>query len=132
MGGMKPNNFTAWRKSRGLADEIPFGTDRSYYGKCLRSRLGALFLTNDELVHWSYDPKDAQYAIFEKEIKISIPLETIKHIKVKELSLFWRIMFMNPKAYIKITTKNNEHHEIILYEDHLRLFETLSSFGIAQ
>jgi hypothetical protein len=67
MDFIKPKNFHKWKLKRGLSDDVLFGTAQSYYGKNLRSRLGAFYLTEDELVHWSYDSKDESAAIFEKK-----------------------------------------------------------------
>jgi hypothetical protein len=39
-------------------------------------------------------------------------------------------MFMQPKSYLVVTTKNNALHEIILYEECSKLFKELSRLGV--
>ncbi|WP_156035161.1 hypothetical protein [Microbulbifer sp. HZ11] len=113
---MGKEKFRQWKEERNIPENVSFGTSRAYYGLCFRSRPGALYIDRESIVHWSYGPSDCSAAMFEKEIKISIPLESVKSVKVEKLSFWWKLAFMGAKWVVKIET-DSDLQEVVLYED---------------
>ncbi|WP_444897878.1 hypothetical protein [Microbulbifer sp. SSSA005] len=108
--------FKQWKEERSIPEDVRFGTSRAYYGLCFRSRPGALYVDRESIVHWSYSPNDCSAAMFEKEIKIAIPLECIKSVEIENLSFWWKIAFMGAKWVVRIET-DSDKHEVVLYDD---------------
>ncbi|WP_444944057.1 hypothetical protein ACJJIK_02200 [Microbulbifer sp. ZKSA006] len=113
---MSKEKFRQWKEERNIPEDVSFGTSRAYYGLCFRSRPGALYVDRESIVHWSYSPNDCPAAMFEKEIRIDIPLESIKSVKVEKLGFWWKIAFMGARWVVKIET-DSDLQEVIFYED---------------
>ncbi len=115
MNLISDENFEKWKEQRNIEGDVLFSTKNSYIGLCFRSRPGAFYLTDKELVHWSYSPRDCAMAAFEKEVKITIPIDNISIIRIEKLPFLWRMISLGAKWVVKVETSNLTK-EIILYE----------------
>ena len=129
MNLISDQDFELWKGERNLAENVLFGTKTSYIGLRLRSRPGAFYLTEKELVHWSYSPKDCELAILEKEIKIVIPIKEVSSIHIEKLPILWRIAFIGAKWVVKIKS-SRETEAIILYEQPDHFAKAANDLGL--
>lgn len=129
MNLISDHKFKTWRDKRDITEDVLFGTSNSYFGKCMRSRPGAFFVTAIEITHWSYDPKDSSMAAFEKELKVTTKISEIENIHIEPLNFLWRLAFLGAKWVININTKTGTH-KVIVYQNPQAFCDSVKSLGI--
>lgn len=108
--------FMTWCEKHGYdLDSAYFYAQTCYMGRTIRSRPGALFLFQNELIHHSYGWKDTWWAVFEPSVQVRLPVETISEIKRSQLSVIWSTMFMTPESAFTVTTTDARVDWLMLY-----------------
>ena len=122
-------NFKKWSNSRELPSEVKYSTRRSYIGLRLKSRPGVLFVTPEEVIHWTYDSKYCALAMFEDEIVVRIGIKDIDGFEITKMNIFWRIAFMGAKWLVRIRA-GHKGENIIFYENPDEFVRVLKGLNI--
>jgi hypothetical protein len=107
-----------------------FTLETCYYGIGLRSRPGTLLLQKNQIVHYSYAPRDTPWAFGEKSIEIIIPISQIAKVSKKELSFFNKLLQLFPESYFQVEMNDGNVSHLILQRNGDHFEKALLSLGV--
>lgn len=118
-----------------MAKQLPvttahFALETCYYGLGLRARVGAILLTDSEIIHHSYAWHDTLWAILEPSIRVSIPLGSLREVFKLRLTLGVRLMQMDPDSAFRVMTHEGHIHDLVLQRRGVEFVQALRSRGV--
>lgn len=105
-----------WRRDNNIdITSAEFMLETCYYGKGWRSRPGSLFVYKNGIIHHSYSPEHAYWAVGEKSIRIDMPFQEIVSATKKRISFGLRLMQLGPESHFEIKMRSGVTHDLILH-----------------
>lgn len=108
-----------------------FAVETCYYGRSLlRSRPGALLVTEEAILHDSYGVGTTLWAIGERETRVEIPLRSILRLRRRPVGWLLKLGWFYPEAHYQIQTAAGPNHDLILHRDAAAFEAVLAEAGL--
>lgn len=109
--------WKAWCATKNICIESAlFSLPTCYYGIGLRARPGALIVTDSEMIHHSYSSRETSWAAFEPSLRLSFVLSDLASVDRYPLSIWRRILMVDPDGCFRVVTSDNSVHYLCLQQ----------------
>ena len=123
--------WRTWCSAKGIPlDSSIFSLETCYFGFGFRSRPGSFTVTNEEILFWSYSPKDTMWAMFEQSIVTRIPISEVMEIAPYRLRLWQQVLHAYPNIAFQVFSHGGEVYDFILQREREALVEAIRKLGI--
>lgn len=128
---IRDSEWKAWCLAKGICIESAlFSLPTCYYGIGFRARPGALIVTEEEIIHYSYSWQETSWAAFEPSLRLGFGLSDLVTVDRYPLSIWRRLLMTAPDSCFRVVTSDTSDHYFCLQQRGNEFSAILDGIGV--